>query len=174
LPTATRYDVSMRGIFMLAAVLCAACTLTTSLDGYVGQEPLLEAPDAAREAGRAEGAADAAAEASLAITSLVLVNADTAQAVEPLTTGATIPSSLARWNVRAEVRGDAGSIQFDLDGRPANTEHRPPFYLCGDQEGGVNACSMSSGTHTLRATPYAQDDSLGPPGDATTITVMIP
>ena len=46
---------------MLAAVLCAACTLTTSLDGYVGQEPLLKAPDAAREAGRAEGGTDAAA-----------------------------------------------------------------------------------------------------------------
>ena len=162
---------------MLAAVLCAACTLTTSLDGYVGQEPLLKAPDAAREAGRAEGGTDAAADASLAITSLVLVNADTAQAVpgfEPLTTGAKIPSSLARWNIRAEVRGDAGSVQFDLDGRPANTEHLAPFYLCGDQEGGVNACSISSGTHTLRATPYAQDDSLGPPGDATTITVMMP
>ena len=162
---------------MLAAVLCAACTLTTSLDGYVGQEPLLEAPDAARETGRAERAADAAADASFAITSLVLVNADTAQAVpgfEPLTTGATIPSSLARWNIRAEVRGDPRSIQFDLDGRPANTENFAPFYLCGDREGGVNACSMSSGTHTLRATPYAQHDSLGPPGDATTITVMIP
>jgi len=168
----------MRGVpIAVTAIACAACTLTTSLDGYVGAGPLQRAPDASADAAAGTDA-HVDATALLAITSLALVNADTAQVVpgyEALATGAQIPRSLAKWNIRAEVPGDPGSVQFDVDRRPAHTENNPPFYMCGDDgHGGVNSCDLPSGERVLRITPFENDARGGAGGAATTITIVVP
>ncbi len=158
--------------------LCAACTLANPLSGYVG-DPIIEAPDAADSATFSPdgAAADADAGAGFAITSLVLVNADTGMDVpgfQALENGATLPATPSNRNIRAEVRGTPGSIVFTIDGAAVHTENNPPFYLCGDLEGSVNACTIASGTRLLRAVPYEEDDGLGSAGPAFEVTFVVP
>ena len=168
------------GMVTVTLGLCAACTLANPLSGYVG-DPIIEAPDAADGAtfspDSAAADADADAGAGFAITSLVLVNADTGMDVpgfEALENGAPLPATPANRNIRAEVRGAPGSIVFTIDGVAVNTENNPPFYLCGDLEGGVNACSIASGRRLLRAVPYEKDEGLGTAGPAFELTFVVP
>ena len=167
-------------VVTVTLALCAACTLANPLSGYAG-DPLVEVPDAsdgatfARDSGDAD--ADADAGPAFAVTSFVLVNADTATDVpgyESLKSGVTLPATPANRNIRAEVRGTPGSVAFTIDGLLVNTENNEPFYLCGDREGGVNACTLASGTRVLRAVPYADDEGLGSAGPAVEITFDVP
>lgn len=57
----------MRRVLVLTSALGAACTLTTSLEGYAGYGPPNE-PDAASEAGSDEGARLGAAGAATTLT----------------------------------------------------------------------------------------------------------
>lgn len=164
------------GMLTVTLGLCAACTLANPLRGYVG-DPIIEAPDAADGATSSPDGANADAGAGFAITSLVLVNADTATDVpgfEALQDGATLPATPANRNIRAEVRGTPGSIVFTIDGMAVNTENNPPFYLCGDREGGVSACEMAPGKRVLRAVPYEEDEGLGSAGPAFELTFAVP
>lgn len=166
---------------MMALGLSAACTLANPLSGYVG-DPITEAPDATDGAavvrdGDIDVDADADAGAPFAITSLVLVNAGTGMDVpgyEALKNGVMLPASPASRNIRAEVRGTPGSVVFTIDGTPVNTENNSPFYLCGDNEAGVNACTMASGTRVLRAVPYEQDNGLGRAGPPVELRFEVP
>lgn len=163
------------GMVTIALGLCAACTLANPLSGYVG-DPITDAPDASDGATFARDG-DADAGPPFAITSLVLVNADTGMDVpgyEALKNGVTLPASPASRNIRAEVRGTPSSVVFTIDGTPVNTENNLPFYLCGDNKAGVNACTIASGTRVLRAVPYEHDDGLGRAGPPVEITFEVP
>ena len=72
------------------------------------------------------------------------------------------------------MRGDPGSVQFDVDGQPARTENNPPFYMCGDGDGSVFACALPSGARVLRVTPFELDERGGAGGAGTTITIVVP
>jgi parallel beta-helix repeat protein len=74
-------------------------------------------------------------------------------------------------SIRADVRGRARSVVFDLDGGAlAATEDRRPFYLAGNTRRDVHAWTPAVGTHTLTATPYRRRMGTGAAGAGLTLT----
>ena len=109
----------------------------------------------------------------LAVTQLVLVNATTQQDIRVLTDGEVI--SLAEvgtaLNIRAEVRGTAGSVRFAFDGKAVRTENTAPYAFAADDRGIYRAWRPPLGVHRLRAAPYSGINASGTAGEALELSV---
>ncbi len=110
------------------------------------------------------------------VTGLVLVNAQTDRDIGPLVDGAELDMDKIIWalNVRAETKGNVGSVRFGLDDDPSRiVENVPPFALAGDGNGNYNAWTPSTGRHTITATPYRQSGARGDPGKSLAVTFTV-
>ena len=114
-----------------------------------------------------------------AVASFTLIDADADAPIagyEVLTDGAVI--SLAdlptnNLSVRANVVGIVESVAFRLNGRYVRTENVVPYALFGDLNGDYLGQALTPGVYTIKATPYARDNSSGKRGASLTITVTI-
>jgi len=104
----------------------------------------------------------------LAVTRLVLVDAATQRDIRALANGDTIRLGAdgAALNVRAEVSGVAGSVRFAWDGKAVRTENTAPYAFAADDDGIYRAWKPATGTHVLRAAPYAGANAGGKAGVA--------
>lgn len=105
-------------------------------------------------------------EASLAVTRLILVNADTDTDIGELTDGMIInlnTLSTSNLSVRAETQPTpVGSVTFGLNSNPNfNTENVAPYALKGDDSGDYKPWQPSLGTHTITATAFSGSNSSG-------------
>ena len=109
------------------------------------------------------------------VVDLTLVDARSNQDIRKLSDGDTIDlSETGRLNVRANIRGQVGSVRFGLDEDPnIITENVAPFALRGDSNGNYNAWTPSPGNHTITATPFAQSGARGAAGKAKTVSVSV-
>jgi len=128
-----------------------------------------------------------AAPATLAVTSLTLINADTDRPVpgfDPIPAGARLRlSALPRnLNVRANVPAGVGSVRFTLGGGRTTLENEAPFALCVDgrdrsgKKGNYYACDASvfaPGERRITATPYSKMFGGGAAGPALTWTFTL-
>ncbi|HSO40309.1 MAG TPA: hypothetical protein VLT33_47615 [Labilithrix sp.] len=160
--------------------LCAACSLTISLDGYVGAGDDAMAPDAdaSRDAPTDGDAATDGASARLVVTSLALVTAPDEKPLpgyEMLVDGVTVPPTSSNWALRAELTGVPGSVVFAVDGTDVGIENRVPYYMCGDsRDGGAAPCMLASGEHVVRVTPRTEPDGAGTSGTSLTVRIKVP
>ncbi len=107
------------------------------------------------------------------VVSLVLIDAETNQTIGPLSDGDTIDLTKVggSLNVRAEVRGNVGSVQFALDQKDNfRTESTAPFSLAGDTEGNYGSWTPSAGKHTIVATPFSKPKAGGEKGQPFAVT----
>ncbi len=102
------------------------------------------------------------------VTSFVLVNADSNADLFTLRNGellnlSELPPHL---NIRAETNAAPGSVVFSWDGDPSfQIENNAPYALGGDSPvGNYNPFPITSGAHTLRATPHASAGGAGAGG----------
>ncbi len=112
-----------------------------------------------------------------AVTTLMLINADTDQDIGPMTTGMTIDLAVTpNLSVRAQTSPDpVGSVRFSYDDNGnLRTESGPPYTINGDI-GGVDytAWVPALGTHTLAATPYTQSAGAGTAGTALSVVFTV-
>lgn len=166
-------------VLSVGMALCAACSLTTSLDGYAGPpdpDPVVTDPDG----GVAPDGDAAHVEVStpLVVTSLALVSSQSEKTVsgyEVLVDGMMVPPTFTKWTLRAEVTGLPGSVVFEVDGAQINIENRTPYYMCGDNNfGGIAPCSPASGERVVRVTPHTGSDGTGASGKALTLKIIVP
>ena len=98
---------------------------------------------------------------NLQVTSFTLINANTEQAIQTISSGstlnlATLPTS--NLNIRANTSPvTIGRVVFALSGALVRnvTETTAPYALFGDVNGNYNSWIPASGSYTLKATPYA-------------------
>ncbi|MCB2378019.1 T9SS type A sorting domain-containing protein [Hymenobacter sp. BT635] len=113
------------------------------------------------------------------VTSFTLVNADTDQDIQTLTTGtalnlSTLPTR--NLNVRANVNSSpVRSVVFALSGAQTQnvTENTAPYALFSDDTGNYNAWTPTPGTYALTATPYVGANGTGDNGAALTINFSV-
>jgi hypothetical protein len=104
-----------------------------------------------------------------AVTNLVLMNAQTDQAIKTLNSGDTInlsdypPNQLS---IRADVVGGPKSVRFALDDNPnVRTESAAPYVIFGDNPGGdIVGGTFSVGQHEVTATPFTGTNGSGVTG----------
>jgi len=92
------------------------------------------------------------------VVGFTLMDASTDREIRPLRDGDTIDfrTEGAELNIRAEVRGDVGGVQFDLnDGQWSNSETAPPYSIGGDSRGDYNAWTPPPGEYRLTALPFS-------------------
>jgi hypothetical protein len=111
------------------------------------------------------------------VTTLMLINADTDQAIGPMSTGMTIDLAVTpNLSVRADTSPNpVGSVRFSYDDiSNLRTESGPPYTINGDV-GGVDytAWVPALGTHTLTATPYTQSAGAGAAGTPLTVVFTV-
>ena len=84
-------------------------------------------------------------------------------------------------NIRADVRGNVGSVQLELTGadgsRQVRTEDDAPYALFGDNNGGdyIAGSLEYDVNYTLTATPYDENGGAngdGVPGDPLTVDIV--
>lgn len=126
----------------------------------------------------AVGAAPSISEAQSSVTSFVLVNADTEQAIRTITGGAVIdlaqlPSK--NINIRANTNpATVGSVRFELNGNTRyRIENARPYALASDDAGDYYRWGYSLGSYTLRAVPYSKQNAMGTAGTARTVKFTI-
>jgi hypothetical protein len=117
------------------------------------------------------------------VVSLVLVNSATEKDVMTINDGQTISLSslgIYKCNIRAVTNPSTlGSVKFELSGTQSKTsyDNKAPYALHGDDGNGNfyygNWNPPATGTYTLKATPYTDDDLKGTVGTAKTITFTI-
>lgn len=112
------------------------------------------------------------------VTGLRLMNADTDQPIQLITSGMTITIAnlpTRRLNVRAETSpATVGSVRFALDGNSNyRTETGAPYALAGDDSGDYRPWTPTVGTHTLKATPYTGVGASGTVGKSLTVTFTV-
>lgn len=98
------------------------------------------------------------------ITRLVLVNAQTNEDIAELVDGYNINLSETgtALNLRAEVSGAIGSVQFRLDATSNfRIENVAPFALAGDSNGDYKVWTPTLGSHIITATAYASTGASG-------------
>jgi len=112
---------------------------------------------------------------SVAVTSLILINADTGKDIQTLTSGITLnlktlPSR--HLNVRAVIALDAGSVRFGLDAQSSyHVDDTMPFSLVAiPATGPYMPWTPAIGKHTVAATPYAMRDAQGAAGTGKSVT----
>ncbi|WP_394749669.1 ExeM/NucH family extracellular endonuclease [Spongiimicrobium salis] len=110
-----------------------------------------------------------------AVTSFVLVNADTDEDIMEITEGMVIDQlSLPTQNLnfRVETSGIVESVRFEVSGafNSSRTENVAPYALLGDfPAGDFNGRDFALGTYTLFAIPFAEDGLQGDAGTDLTI-----
>jgi hypothetical protein len=117
------------------------------------------------------------------VVSLVLVNSATEKDVMTINDGQTISLSalgIYKCNIRAVTNPSTlGSVKFELSGTQSKNsyDNKAPYALHGDDGNGNfyygNWNPPATGTYTLKATPYTDDDLKGTVGTAKTITFTI-
>ena len=116
----------------------------------------------------------------MAVTRLVLVDADTDLDVRYLASGDTLDLSILppHLNVRADVFTEEGqrirNVVFNLS--PENVTRKEvvaPYLLFGDIGGDYRPGTFNLGDHTLTATPFGLDGKLSEPGKALTISFFV-
>ncbi len=115
-----------------------------------------------------------------AVTSLVLVNADTGQDVRALVNGDVVDlAALGTGNlsVRAETQpATVGSVRFGLnDNANFHVENFVPYALLGDFDGGQGyfAWTPDAGSYTLTATPFSGRSTGGTAGTPLSVTFSV-
>lgn len=111
------------------------------------------------------------------VTQLVLVDADTDQAIGPIVSGDVINFAVLgtnRVNVVAETAGPTASVRFALDSNGNfRTENSAPYSLAGDTAGDYKPWTPTLGTHALKATPYSADSAGGTAGTPLEVTFTV-
>ena len=114
------------------------------------------------------------------VISFTLIDAATDQPIpahDPLLHGTTLdPASLpAGLNIRANVSGSVGSVEFTLTGAESHTqiESAAPYALFGDSGGDFNSWTPSLGTYDLVARSYTGSGGSGTPGTDFAITFVV-
>lgn len=115
---------------------------------------------------------------SPAVTSLILVNADTDEDIGPISSGDTVNLTTigtGNLNVRAETSpATVGSVVFGLDADASyQTESIAPYTLAGDANGDYNAWTPSLGEHAITATPYSAAGGGGTAGIPLTVSFTV-
>ena len=115
--------------------------------------------------------------AAVAVTSLTLYDADRGIPIagfDPIPDGATIDLAALptrNLNVAANTSpGTVGSVRFAYDDNAnQRTESVAPYFLAGDD----GRFTPAAGSHTIAATPYAESDAAGAPGEPHTVRVTV-
>ena len=115
--------------------------------------------------------------ANVFVTGLVLVDAAANSDIRPLLHGdmlflADLPSELS---IRAVVTGSPGSVVFGYDNAPSfQTENVSPYALGGDSPAGdYIPVPLSTGAHTIIATPFAAVAGAGAAGGSHSATFEV-
>ncbi|OJJ14972.1 hypothetical protein BKI52_41195 [marine bacterium AO1-C] len=113
----------------------------------------------------------------LAVTELILVDADAGQDLRTLRNNDTLNLFyLPTLNVRAQTfPTTVGSVGFNYDGdENFRTENGAPYTLAGDDGNGTyEPWNPTLGTHTIVATPYTERKRRGEVGSAKSITLVV-
>lgn len=116
----------------------------------------------------------------IAVTRLVLINADTDQPIPgytQLTDGMTISLSALptrNLNVQAITNPPAvGCVKFDVIGGSNLTENVAPYAMAGDTNGNYKAWTPATGTVNITATPFTGTNGSGTMGDSLTVRLYI-
>jgi hypothetical protein len=118
-------------------------------------------------------------EPTFAVTSFMLINAQTEQPIMEITDGMIIDLSdlgVRRLNIRAVTTPvDVGSVEFILNGRRFRIEEENPYALAGNRTTPLDYYNWSYriGTYTLRAIPYSGTRATGAVGGDLEITFTI-
>jgi lysophospholipase L1-like esterase len=113
------------------------------------------------------------------VTSYTLVDADSDDDIQTLTTGttlnlATLPTR--NLNIRANTSpATVGSVVFALSGTQSRsqTETLPPYALYSDGNGDYNPWTPAVGSYSLTATPYTSGGGGGSAGTPLTISFSV-
>ncbi len=76
------------------------------------------------------------------------------------------------WNIYASTEGNVGSVKLTY-GSIVNIENVAPYTLFGDNNGELNAGTLSPGTYTLNAIPYSGPNATGTAGLPMTLHLTI-
>lgn len=111
------------------------------------------------------------------VTGFTLVNAASNTDIRPMLHGDTLVLSELppELSIRAVVTGGVGSVVFGYDDTPSiQTENISPYALAGDSPvGDYIPFNLSTGTHTLTATPFTAIGGGGAAGGSQTITFTV-
>lgn len=115
---------------------------------------------------------------SLTVDRLMLVNADTNEDLQVLSSGAVIDlDALPTENlsIRADASAETESVRFGLDGDASyKTESVRPFSIAGDRpRGNYIPWTPEVGEHALRVTPFSASGASGQSGEALTLTLTV-
>ncbi len=108
-----------------------------------------------------------------AVTSFNLIDAKADTAVGVLQDGDVIDANtdFPIFNVEAlTFPGTVGSVVFEVDGEPFQTESFVPYAVAGDQGGNFRPFNIGAGVHTITATPYSEAGGAGDAGQALSVT----
>ncbi|RAK00575.1 putative Ig domain-containing protein, partial [Larkinella arboricola] len=113
------------------------------------------------------------------VASFSLMNADTDREIEVLSDGevlnlATLPTR--NLNIRVNTNPTlVGSVKMELTGRQTKTqtETAAPYALFGDTDGDYRNWTPTTGSYTLKATPYTEAGGKGTAGKALTINFTV-
>jgi subtilisin family serine protease len=114
---------------------------------------------------------------SQAVTSFVLINADTDQPIAPLEEGdvlnlATLPTR--NLNIQAVTNPTTvGSVRFWLNGNFLRTESGAPYAAFSDNQGDYFAWTPPVGSHELIAQPYTQSGARGTAGTSLEVNFSV-
>ena len=93
----------------------------------------------------------------MSATTLTLVDAATTHDIGSFSDGAVLDlgKTGTHLSVRANPGAAVGSVRFNLDGSPFQTENFAPYAIKGDTSGRYNAWTPAVGDHTLVVTTYS-------------------
>ncbi|WP_439883480.1 malectin domain-containing carbohydrate-binding protein [Pontibacter sp. MBLB2868] len=127
-----------------------------------------------------EGTPGGSTSSQQSVSSLTLINADTEQDIQTLTTGAVLDFSTLptkNLNIRANTSpGTVGSVVMELTGAESKTvtESILPYAFYGDDRNGdYYSWTPTVGSYTFKATPYTASQGTGTPGTALTINFTV-
>ncbi|MFW5877749.1 MAG: T9SS type A sorting domain-containing protein [bacterium] len=110
------------------------------------------------------------------ITGLTLLNALTNSDIKALEQDDTIYPDLtgSNLNIRADVSGTVGSVQFGYNGiSDYTTENVAPYTFAGDTSGDYNSRTHAEGKHTITATAYSDVSAKGTSSESFTINFSV-
>ena len=112
------------------------------------------------------------------VIEFILYDADTDQAIGPLTDGATVVLFGGNYNIEAIVAEPEAATQSVLLALSGPTSfQRPesafPYMLAGDNMGDILPMTFNAGLYTLTATPYSGDRLTGVAGVSLTIQFTV-
>ncbi len=115
-------------------------------------------------------------EAQQRVSDLTLIDASTDKGIRILTDNDTIDP--AKDGFSLSIRADTepavvGSVVFEFDGSVVRTENSAPYSFAGDNSGDFSPMDISSGDHTLSATPYTAGGAGGTKGTPLSISLYM-